>query len=343
MSMPRRGLGYCGLLILVSCGGGSVGPSSDALGTLGLRLQAEVNHAVYRVRDGLFEVTGPQRLTLESEDSVGAVSLEAALLQGAYQVELIPGWRLEREFPDGFATLEAALISDNPRQFTINAGQTTQLLFEFLTDGTRVGLGSGSIDLGIGVTDTSQTCVIGAVQQCEGHAGLDGIGLCRAGVRLCLPGPNNATSQFGPCMGSVGPVASDLCAVPGDDSNCNGIANDGCPVSPPPCDCGADQSCNEATQQCEALPPSFERDLWPIFQAQCTPCHTSRRAGGHSVGSADLAIAFADATRVDGRLIQRLDGGGMPPACSGLPGDPGCISVEDLAKIQLWLDSGMSP
>jgi hypothetical protein len=35
--------------------------------------------------------------------------------------------------------------------------------------------------------------------------------------------------------------------------------------------------------------------------------------------------------------------GGMLPACTGLPGDPGCISVENLLLIQLCIDDGMSP
>jgi hypothetical protein len=86
--------------------------------------------------------------------------------------------------------------------------------------------------------------------------------------------------------------------------------------------------------------PSFERDVWPIFRANCSPCHTTGRSGGHSVGSASLSTAYADATRLNTRLLDRLDGGGMPPSCSSEPGDPGCISVQDLATIALWIESG---
>jgi len=88
---------------------------------------------------------------------------------------------------------------------------------------------------------------------------------------------------------------------------------------------------------------SFELDVWPIFQANCTPCHTELGRGGHNVGSPTLAIADADARRLGATLIQRLDGGGMPPACTGVPGDPNCIAVEDLATIQSWLDTGLAP
>ena len=89
--------------------------------------------------------------------------------------------------------------------------------------------------------------------------------------------------------------------------------------------------------------PSFEADVWPIFMAGCGTCHTTLRRGGHSVGSPTLATALADARRLGGTLSERLDGGGMPPACSGSPGDVGCISVTDLATIRLWVGTGMAP
>ncbi len=91
------------------------------------------------------------------------------------------------------------------------------------------------------------------------------------------------------------------------------------------------------------VPPSFQADVWPIFIANCSTCHTTLRRGGHSVGSPVLATADADARRLGVTLIERLDGGGMPPRCSGSPGDVGCIAVADLAMIQLWIDTGMAP
>jgi hypothetical protein len=89
--------------------------------------------------------------------------------------------------------------------------------------------------------------------------------------------------------------------------------------------------------------PSFAADVWPIFMTNCTPCHTTLNRGGHSVGSPTLAIADADARRLGATLVERLDGGGMPQGCNGLPGDPGCIAIADLAMVRLWLDTGMAP
>ena len=119
------------------------------------------------------------------------------------------------------------------------------------------------------------------------------------------------------------------------------------PVSEPPADAGIppevvpDPPVPPVVE--EPPPTSFETEVWPIFKASCSSCHGTRRAGGHSVGSPTLATAYADAQRLGFTLIDRLDGGGMPPACSGLPGDPGCIAVSELATIRRWLDTGQAP
>lgn len=76
--------------------------------------------------------------------------------------------------------------------------------------------------------DATCACSIGATQLCQQHVGLDGVGRCRAGQQLCVAGPNNATSAFGVCSGSVGPLAADSCTVLGDDANCDGTPNGGC-------------------------------------------------------------------------------------------------------------------
>jgi hypothetical protein len=134
------------------------------------------------------------------------------------------------------------------------------------------------------------------------------------------PPPGAADAGFPPVVPPTAEPEADAGAAPTDA---------GAPVEPPP-----------------VKPPavtSFEADVWPIFVTGCNPCHTAVRAGGHSVGSADLAIAFADATRLGSTLVARLDGGGMPLGCAGNPGDPGCISLDDLATVQAWIDEGSAP
>jgi cysteine-rich repeat protein len=72
-------------------------------------------------------------------------------------------------------------------------------------------------------------CAPNAKQACDEHPGLDGKGPCHAGEQSCVLGPDNSSSDWGPCTGAVAPSAADSCSVAGDDSTCNGTPNDGCP------------------------------------------------------------------------------------------------------------------
>jgi len=76
--------------------------------------------------------------------------------------------------------------------------------------------------------DSFCICKIGEQGICGEHPGSDGVGRCRAGQRPCIAGPNNTTSRFGECVGSVGPASLDSCAEQGDDSNCDGVSNGNC-------------------------------------------------------------------------------------------------------------------
>ena len=97
--------------------------------------------------------------------------------------------------------------------------------------------------------DTVCACAIGSVSACQTHPGLDGVGRCRAGQQLCVAGPNNSTAAYAACSGSVGPLTADSCTVRGDDSNCNGVPNEGCE-----CVTGDNSDCADtpATAVCRA-------------------------------------------------------------------------------------------
>jgi hypothetical protein len=83
-------------------------------------------------------------------------------------------------------------------------------------------------------------------------------------------------------------------------------------------------------------PVGFAADVYPILQANCGPCHTTDYSGGHNVASSDEAEAYGFAQMIGGRLLERVNGGGMPPTCSGVPGDAGCLSVAEVDLIRRW-------
>lgn len=84
-----------------------------------------------------------------------------------------------------------------------------------------------------GTPDTSESacgCTLGEEAVCNTHP-QDGTGNCHAGTQVCVAGANGGANVFGTCTGAVGPLAADTCTA-GDDANCNGIPNEGCPATP---------------------------------------------------------------------------------------------------------------
>jgi hypothetical protein len=80
--------------------------------------------------------------------------------------------------------------------------------------------------------DGACQCAQGATEPCSAHPGFDGTGPCMAGLRQCVVSADSTSSRWGECVGAVGPLSGDLCEL-GDDSNCNGVPNQGCDFTPP--------------------------------------------------------------------------------------------------------------
>lgn len=98
-------------------------------------------------------------------------------------------------------------------------------------------------------------------------------------------------------------------------------------------------------------------DPHAIFAAKCTPCHTGGGSGGHDMGAADLAAAFADSQKdpsipkcdgltKGGCTIVRILAGDMPKGkgCTGDPtqdsGNAACLTQAEQDTIQAWIDNG---
>lgn len=96
-----------------------------------------------------------------------------------------------------------------------------------------------------------------------------------------------------------------------------------------------------------APPPedlSFEADIYPIFAAQCVPCHSTLGSGGQNLAAPDIDDAFDDSVAFEDAVIVEIAEGTMPPSCgAGSPGDPNCLSVEDAAMVEAWYEAGAEP
>ncbi len=88
--------------------------------------------------------------------------------------------------------------------------------------------------------------------------------------------------------------------------------------------------------------PDFTRDIQPIFQQSCYPCHAAKaQMGGLRLDSRKIALdKVIDAGHsANSTLVKRITGAGDQPRMP-LSGKP--LTVEQIALIKRWIDAGAS-
>jgi hypothetical protein len=105
------------------------------IGQLRLGLASGSGEARFRLQKATFAIEGAAQLELSSADSPDGDSLQRALPVGDYSAELLPGWQLERASGAARQAVPAELVSGNPLDFSIRAGELTTLTFQFNTVG----------------------------------------------------------------------------------------------------------------------------------------------------------------------------------------------------------------
>lgn len=110
----------------------------EAVGRVGLRLTAEKNGVVYRLRGATFLVAGPETHTLSTEEDPDATTISAEVAPGDYTITLQDGWYLERSTESGFEAVDAELLSENPLPVVIESSLVTNAVFRFLAEGEVV-------------------------------------------------------------------------------------------------------------------------------------------------------------------------------------------------------------
>ncbi|XXX81475.1 hypothetical protein WMF30_22215 [Sorangium sp. So ce134] len=133
--------------------GPDVAEEAEITGRASMSLVTQANGRVYRLSNALFSIQGPIFTYLSSSDDPSETALTAALPVGDYTSFLETGWVLERNDGGAFVPVQATLVSGNPAWFTIYDGATTQLVYQFQTDGTIITIGDGQLDISIEVTE----------------------------------------------------------------------------------------------------------------------------------------------------------------------------------------------
>jgi hypothetical protein len=114
----------------------------------------------YRLRDATITVRGPDSTKVwNTEDAPDQMSLSATVTVGDYTALLADGWRLERIDGAAATPVTAMLVSDNPVQFTVAAGQRTAVPLEFRVDDDEVDL-TGSYDITVTVDEPHPPVIV---------------------------------------------------------------------------------------------------------------------------------------------------------------------------------------
>jgi hypothetical protein len=172
------------------------GEQEGSYGTVVLSLTGQTNGTTYRLRQAVFEVTGPTNTTLNSESDPNGAVLAATLSTGGYLIALQSGWFLERLNGMTAEPVDATLVSANPQMFGISSAATSTVLFRFETDGTIIDIGTGQLEVAIEVNETTGTVECDIVNQtgcpmgeaCYFGGGDDGLTPICAAVGMSPPG-----------------------------------------------------------------------------------------------------------------------------------------------------------
>jgi len=151
-----------GIALLASAFSSSVGcshkPKQDLsrAGQLKVALRGISNSgAEYRLRNATFHISGNSEADVSSDSDPQVAAIAVQLAPGNYQVEILPGWYLEKARPDGtFVAVDAVLVSDNPIAFTIVSLQTTSVQFRFTAGPEVIPVGDGTLTITIAVDDS---------------------------------------------------------------------------------------------------------------------------------------------------------------------------------------------
>lgn len=144
---------------LVACG---ADPKRSEVGHARMSVTSKNAEGVsFRLRDAIFDVTGPEEVTVLSETYPHTEGvLTVPLRPGTYDVSLRAGAYIEFS-NDGaeavWATADSELTSSNPTTAEVRSQETTNVVFSFIVEGATVAFG-GDLTIGIGVSTVASRC-----------------------------------------------------------------------------------------------------------------------------------------------------------------------------------------
>jgi hypothetical protein len=152
---------------LLGCSGGA----GETLGQMRVPLTTQgASGASYRLRDATFvvqsqyyggsagfssggEPTGPGSIVVSSETDPDATNISLSLEEGYYNVQLLPGWSMEKTSSSGTETVEATLLTGSSQWVWVSRQYTSWAEFSFGIGGREIWL-NGQLNIAIDVQET---------------------------------------------------------------------------------------------------------------------------------------------------------------------------------------------
>jgi hypothetical protein len=219
-------LALAGTAGIVGCSVDSADSSEEAsIGTVEMALSSSTATSTYRLFNASFVIDGPQSTVLSSSEDPTETVLSATLQTGSYTSRLQPGWVLQRNDAGLWVSLAATLVTAEPAAFQIQDGATTNLVYQFETDGTIITVGTGNLNVSINVTETGDSVCTAFGSGCAANQWCAPEGLVGPET-VCLPtGPSPANS---PCTQVQDCAANTVCAsIDGVNNTCIEL----CPIT----------------------------------------------------------------------------------------------------------------
>ena len=139
-------------LALTACAQTQV--ESEPGGSMRMALAAPGPDGVtYRLRNALFDISGPAQLSLDSESNPDATVLSTVVPAGGYQVSLASGWYIERIAGGEVIPVNASLQTVNPQQVSLSNNGNTDVLFVFAVNNLPVVFEPGQLNVEIEVVE----------------------------------------------------------------------------------------------------------------------------------------------------------------------------------------------
>ena len=148
----RFALGLCLALATSACGDASL-ESDSKLGSVQMALTALGSDGdTYRIRGAHLHLDGPSTAVVSLDEAYGDAPLFSARVDvGSYSITLEEGWYLERDSGEGFARVDAEMVSDNPMQVEVEANETSVVAIIFESVDAEVEFATGDLEVWLGV------------------------------------------------------------------------------------------------------------------------------------------------------------------------------------------------